>query len=47
MTTNSPLVTGRNRKVIWHRLVAVLGAILLALASVFHADSEQAVAALI
>ncbi len=40
MTTNSPLVTGRNRKVIWHRIVAVLGAILLALGLVLPAANH-------
>ena len=40
MMTNSPLVTGRNRKVIWHRIVAVLGAILLALGLVLPAANH-------
>jgi hypothetical protein len=40
MTTNSPLVTGRNGKVIWHTLVAVLGAILLALGLVLPAANQ-------
>ncbi|SRR6266545_3446767 len=40
MTANLPLVIGRNRKVIWHRIVAVLGALLLALGLALAAASH-------